>query len=161
MSSLMRSMKKTSCCIDRFALSSLRRSRIVAGRVGTSAVVVGLIWMIHSSSGPLSTSSRSGGFCEYRPSQYGSPAISTARTRLGTAADASTASSVTGRHALAELGSGPPPRNVANSPERTFTALTSSSGWAGSLTRAGSSSGSAWRATRSGSSLGSSAHGRS
>src|SRR4051812_12260484 len=68
----------------------LRRSRIAAGRLGTSECVAGSIWMIHSSSGSVSSSSRSGGFWEYSPSQYRSPSTSTAGNRLGTAADART-----------------------------------------------------------------------
>jgi hypothetical protein len=104
----------------------------VVGSVSRSGA---LIWMTQISSGAVSASSRTGGFCEKRPSQYVPPSRCTARKMVGMAADARTASAVIVSRRLL---------NVRNSPLRTSTAPMSSIASSG---RTPSAAGSTWRSS--------------
>jgi hypothetical protein len=116
------SMNPSSWCRERLPDSSLRRSAISTMDRGSPSRALGLIWITQSSSGRVSTSSRTGGFWENRPSQKVPSPTGTARNRVGMAAEARTMSAVMGSRRLL---------NARNSPERTSTAPSSSIGPAG------------------------------
>ena len=112
-------MNPSSWCSDRLPESSLRRSAISTIVRGSPSRRLELIWITHSSSGRVSTSSRTGGFWENRPSQKVPSPTRTARNRLGMAAEARTLSAVIGSRRLLK---------ARKSPDSTSTAPSSSIG---------------------------------
>src|SRR5215210_1112565 len=104
---------------ERLPASSLRLSSMSAIDLGSSSRFCGSIWITQISSGFALGSSRMGGFCENRPSQYTPPSVCTALNRVGSAVEARIVSAEISSLRLLK---------ARNSPESTSTAPTRSIG---------------------------------
>src|SRR5919202_3019339 len=92
--SLTFSMKNISFVSERLPASSLRLLSMLGMLFGSDSNLSGFICITHISSGPEAHSSRTGGFCENKPSQHTDPWVCTALNKVGIAVEARIASAV-------------------------------------------------------------------